>query len=602
MEKQKQISRSRRLNLAAVLFGLLLLGYFCVTARYAVSFADESSLYAVPFRFLLGDSPVTDEWHLSQISYLQNVPLLYLYTALTGGTEGVTLFFRICFALSDTALFGYLFFKLRRFGAAGLAAAFLFCALIPYVMLAYSYITYSVHFLMIVCMLLMIDEKRKRAGTLIAAGIFLALGIMSEPFLIFLYAAWAVCAVIYALRKKKNPETEYGFLLDLRVVLFVTAGCLLVLAALIAVLFAAGSFRDLQSALPHLFTGREYNAVSLLNLEGLRSALSFFGKPWIIGLCLCIPASAAVRFLRKNRPAATIAVLFSACGFLAACYIHAGLRLFSAESISVFERFFHTHNAPLLLFAPVPFLLSAEKPEKGLVCMLITGEAFSLLVDLSSRVMIGSGGFLVRVPVILQTAALLRELSAARKQNENETKPRRPERMAARVCAGLCAVICLSWNLPYIWFEGGCKFPDRYDTAEPLSHTLTYGPMKNLKTTDAVAGRYEATLADMDRILSQTDGAVAVLDAAPYLYLYAKRPCACFSVWYKREWDRLLDYWRLDYTNKPSYIYIPLYSNGLFQHRGRQISDQLSDVRAAFDCDIVQGEAGYIVKINAFRF
>jgi len=588
------------LDIAAGLLGLLLLAYFCATARYAVSFGDETSYYAISQRFLAGDSPITDEWHLTQFSYILNMPLYSLYTALTGGTEGIVLFFRLCFAVTDVLFFDFMYISLRRYGAAGLAASFLFCALIPYVMLAYSYITYAVGFMMLTCLLLFRNRRPENRAIPFFAGIAFALAILSEPPLILLYICWAVgTAVLFAVRKTKaKTKTEPTILLP-GTFIPVTAACVSVFAGFMIFLYFSGSFQNVKTVLPYLFSGREYNSGTLIQFETLRSVASFFGSPWLIGLCVCFSAAVAVKLFFRRRRAILTVFLLSVC-FLAACYIQAAASLLSEGGANLLEFFAVMHNVPLILFAPIPFLLS-KKQDGNLLGMLIAGEAFTVPVDLTSRVMLGSGGFLVRVPALLQTAILIKELAADGLRNGNKEKTAlhvHGKKAAVSVLAGLCAALCLCWNAPYVWLEGAFKLPDAIQADAPLTETLTAGPMKHLITTPSVAQKYNNVIADLDTILTLSDGPVAVLDAASFAYIYLDRPVASFSVWYKREWSRLTEYWRLPYTQKPEFMYIPFYANGLFDYRtGIQINEQLANLNETCDVEVIRGKAGYIIRV-----
>ncbi len=608
MSYKKSFFGKHACDIAALFAGLLLCVFLFAAAPYGAGLGDEALYCAIPLRFLAGDAPITEEWHLSQLFGLINVPLCAVYTRLAGSAEGIILFIRYVYSAAAAAIYGFIYGKLRRFGAAGITAAFLFCAMIPQTMQAFSYITLSVWFIMLALLILVFDGQRKNAGKYLLGGAVFALGVLAEPLLAVLYVCWAAAAGIFALRRRRHPEARGRyFLLEPRVFLPVTAGCAILFAAFMAILCAAGSLRALNETLPYLFTGKDYNVSNLIDLSKLRQAATACGLPWITGLALCLIAAAVTgRFFRDRRMAVRVVFLLSAV-FLASCLAHWFAVKTPFTGVNVYL-FLQKHDFPLLLFAPIPFLL-CNKKDPRLTAMLAVGYGFSLLVDISSRTYLGSGGFLIRVPLLLQLSVFLKEQRSAPAEKPREkTKAAaalRALRAAGAVTGVICAAAVLLWDLNYISAAGPRKLPEQavLHTSEPMEYTLTAGPLKNVKTTASIGRQYEKTLADLERIDAGKEGAFAVLDAAPFTYLYTNRPCGAFSVWYETpEPERLYAYWRMPHTEIPAYLYWPYYANGLFYPRSDAVlREQMEDLSAFIDFDCEPGEAGYILTVRALK-
>lgn len=605
----KRLLRLTKQDIAAILPGVLLFLYFSLTVRYSVAMLDESAYWLLGGRLSFGDRLISDEWHLIQFSALIDVPLYFLYTRLVGSAEGLILFARCAFIVFDALFYAYMCRRLRRYKTAGVVSSFLFCAMVPELFFSFSYCTVSTYALMALLLGLFVDEKQKKPARLIGFGVLLAVVVLENPLLIAMYLLWAIFAAVYAvgLRISKKPFLpKAAFLLEKRTFLFTTLGSAVVFFAFMAFLLLNGAFDEIGTVLPYLFSGEEYNGGNLLDPDQLMQAVGFYNVYCLLGLTLCVAAACAVRVFRLRRRSVKIAVFAAACGFFAACCVHAGLRM---RGDDVFSRimFCQNHNIPLLLFAPVPFLL-AEKTDHKRICMLLAGYLFSVLMDIPSKSFIGIGGFIVRVPLVLETWELLRPYFPERSRADGADGASRPAAKknaaagAAVVAALLCLAVCACWDAAYVGAEGAFKAPERLFLAsdQPMDHTIGRGPLKGLKTTRELGEIYDATLRDMDVIRQTPDCAVAMLDSLSYPYLYLDRPYATFSMTYSGEFDRLLAYWNLPYTTKPDYLYLPYYNPFLmFRYDYGYLNARLAEVRSHTDCEVTQGEAGYIIRVRS---
>jgi hypothetical protein len=59
-----------------------------------VDHTDESLYIAMPYRLWLGDRPLIDEYSVVQFSAILLEPFVGAYVKLTGGTDGIILYFR----------------------------------------------------------------------------------------------------------------------------------------------------------------------------------------------------------------------------------------------------------------------------------------------------------------------------------------------------------------------------------------------------------------------------------------------------------------------------------------------------------------------------
>ena len=594
------------------MFGAGLFALFFLTARYGIGLHDEIFYHGLTHRLFLGERMIADEWHLSQFAYLVNVPVDHLYYFLKGSTEGFNLFTRYAFVAADALFYVFLYASLRRYGIAGLAASLMFCALVPQVFFTGSYATVSVAALLVFCLLTFFGEQPKRAPRLVAAGLALALCVLTQPFFLFGYVLWALAAaVFFAVRRFRGLNAEKTpVFLRRRTFLWISVGCVIPFIAVVAFLYISGSFEALPAVLPYLFTGVEYNASNLFSPSLLRMAVSFYGVLPLAGLCCSTVLCAVLFFLKKRGPRVRAVLLGVSLFFFALCLAHAGFRMAAGRNFEITLQFIQFHNLPLLLFGPAPFLLS-EKKDRGFVWTLLTATVFSLCADLSSSTQIGLGGWVARVPVLLQLSELLKELWEARVSLRPAVKPEKFAKMLSaqgiRAVAVLLAVFCaasfLQWNGMYIACESVYKPTEKLflHVSEPLDCELEAGPLKGLLTTPTIGRIYANILSDLDKIRNATDGGVMVLDTNTWMYLYLQRPYASFSTIYEDEPERLAAYWRLPHTVKPEYIYVPLYHYNYWfrwDDRARYLLDEL---REYIDFEEETGKAGIIVRVRAIR-
>ena len=597
---------AKPLDLAALLLGAGLFLYFLITVRYTEIDIDEAAYLSIGQRLMHGERLIADDWGLPQFSFLPVALPYMVYVKLTGSTDGVMLFARVFFVCTWALFYVYLYRRLRRFGAWGLAGAFLFCALVPQTIMSHSYFTISAMSAAAVGTAMLPGNRPESPARLILLGAAAAVGIMAEPALILLYAAWFILTVICELRRRgKKPFAEaYAFLLNKKTFLLFTAGAAAVFAALMAFLAAAGSLRALPQTLPYLLSDGDYNTKSFLNLTPFREALQYFGRWFSAAQALCIAVSLLLA-ARGRLTATRSAVLFSAaCALTAASYIYAGVSSCAANDWAGIYHFLAYHNLPLLLFSPIPFILS-KKRIPDVFSFWLAGLGYSLLVDLSSTTNLGSGGNIARIPLLLQTAAFLDELktqAAATRGGKHITPPKnaRPYRIGLRIGA-VCAALVLLWNCGFIWVEGMEKGFTAVKSA-PDGCDITAGPYRYMKMPANEAAIYRDILQDLD-VIKTAGGRVCVPDDSCFLYLYLDLPYASYSVTVKRsDLKRLYEYWRLSDTHAPDWIYLPNYEFYSFERLDDDFQASfLEKLQTYIDCDITRGKAGYLIRVDHLR-
>lgn len=596
--KAWKISESFLFDILAIVFGAGLVILFASTAHLGVGVPDESYYCTVAHRVLLGQHMIADEWHLSQFMQLFLILPVFLYTKLAGGTAGLILFMRYLFIAVNGVYYAFVYAKLRRFKGWGLAAALLFCGVIRQTLFALNYFTISLMATLAVWLILADDRKPHGVPTLLLAGFIMACGILSEPFLIFLFALWFVCTLIRELCRTRTDRllSGFDFVLNRRAFFWMTLGAAGMFFLFMGYLFAGGSFQNIGASLPYIVSGGEYTGRNLVDFDKIGDAIAFFGVPWVIGSAVVLAASVVFRVRNKKDPRVKRILLAAACGCFAAGCVTAGVRtLFGGTDID-WVYYLQYGDLTLLLLVPTLWCLCEKKTPRLLVLWVI-GVLFSVLVDISSAVSLAVGGGLLRVACVLQLSFLLPELKA-------HAKPRKAGARAGhgkllRGITSVCAAAALVWNLGYVCCETFHKPFEFMFTGNAHTVRLDQGPFRGLRTNETAAAAYNAILTDLDTIrdLDREKAPVAVIGLTPFAYLDLDLPYGAYSAWYEYdEPERLAAYWRMNPENVPAIVYVPQI-NGTTYLRNEDAVQQsrINGLLQVISGEITEGAAGTII-------
>lgn len=88
-------------NLIPVLFLAISCVILLAKSRYSFCWSDETLYSAISRRFYNGDSLFYHDWFPTQLSSILTLPLYSLYVNITGGTDGIILYFRILYVFFE---------------------------------------------------------------------------------------------------------------------------------------------------------------------------------------------------------------------------------------------------------------------------------------------------------------------------------------------------------------------------------------------------------------------------------------------------------------------------------------------------------------------
>ncbi len=582
---------------------LVLAGFLVFYAKRCWVWDDEFLYYTFPQRLAKGDRLLGDELSFIQFVAIFFYPPYRLFTAVTGGTEGLVLFMRLWYVALVGLLFLLLCLALRERKYAAVIAAFFFCVHPLAEMPAMNYYNISTHTLAAACVLLLLPEERRSAPKLILAGIFLSCAVVAEPPLAALYALYSLLVLLRRLKKKKPFAPSYAFLLDGRVWKWLSVGVGISAVVFLVFLFIYGDVKSLPDTVSMMIYG---NPFDLNPVNGSRLAIiaqkaafifSAFGTANCILFLLTPAAVCAARVYCKKRGVgfrkAGIALFLLAAGLFISCQIYT-MAVFN-RSDAAQQAIMRPATFPVLMFSLTAYLLCGKR-DKKMFALWIVSVLASVLIDAFSNFSLLTCCGMAYFPALFCTVQFLRENFRTRGESGDGRGQRTVFRAAAAVC---CICVCLQAAQVFtLLYDMGLK-TDGSPDALVISEL---GTTKGIRIPKAHADFYKDVIADLREIKKNYGGPIYIVNSTPALYLESDLPLGTYCAWdgYDRSLGSLItDYWKLRPAQRPSFIYCPLQK--IDGYSVNNIDPQelglLRGLRALCDSRTTEGSGGYIMEV-----
>lgn len=503
--------------------------------------SDDAFYLTVPHRLSMGDVLFTDEWHVSQMAGLLTLPLVWLYRALTSSTDGIILAARYAYVAFHALAALFLYLRVRKRGPSAAAAALSWFLFTPYDIMALSYNTMAMDFILISGTLLATSERR---WSWALSGVCLAAAVLCCPYFAAAYFLYAAGVGARAVWGRRSPAGDDGVLSSSRL-LWLTGGCAAVAALFLLYIFTTCGIHGVLVNLPYILADPEHQGVP--PLEKLRHGwkllagchpLFRYVLAGFLGLLLVLLAD-------RKRADHRAAYLVAACALTLVSYA-----LFWSQPLDVFC------NAVMLpmIFVGLPsYLLCQERPKGLFTTLFLGGIVYAAAVTLGSNnyfYAISMASAVSNTASLLFLGQLLGEMWSQR-----DKIPSRPRRAAA----GAAALTVATLFLFQVRVKANHCFMD--DAPPALTVVLEEGPGRGLHTTAYRAGVYNRLNGELQVYKTLPHGKLLVLNERSWCSL-AVDPMeyASFSAWIGVEsqaaLDRLEDYYRLNPAKVPDYIFL----------------------------------------------
>lgn len=628
-KKQRVRSRFRSADIAAVCIIFAVFGYILCRQKYGVGIVDEQFFYTLPQRLLRGDRLIADEWHVTQLNALLEWVPYRLHLLVFGSTEGLLLHTRYFATVTQLVLSLYLWSRLRRYGLGALGFILPVCTYGP--LFTFTVYNVAVTGIAVVAVELFAVPKSPSRPKLVFLGIVTAYAVLAEPLLAIGYFAWTAQVFVCAVLRKTGRVKERAHVVfpTLRTWGWMTLGILLPASAVLYYFMTAFGWDVglLIRCVPDIFTDYDHNyQLFTENSHFSRVFTLLSSTPFFFGFESVLPGAAltvyaAVRRRRGfGRRQKRIVFLLATLLFFVS-YVHLFWFCFISKQggYIIYFPWMSGVALPFVVYTAV-LLLIADRAQPRLVAFLLMSLALSVGIDIASDACMGAGAVLCILPAVVMAGKEVRACFAdwraslpADPSPEGRRWLRLPAGRSLRICALLvvsagAVVFSFFWFFENVYFQTRRQFVERSGSNaalwEPMDCTVERGPFKGIRTTAHVFELHNDTLADMDAITAQSGGPLFTDALYPVTYLYSGLPVGTYSCWYVEEDDpdRVLHYWRLHPERIPEYVYVPYFNTVSYQEADpEQIREKLDRLGRIFDCEITEGQAGYILHVLGVR-
>lgn len=547
---------------------------------YGFGGSDESFYLTIPQRLLQGDAMFTDEWHLSQMSGFLLMPFVWVYTTVTGSTEGIILSARIFYVVIHAAASVLIYSKIRKYGVIATIGAFLYFIYTPYNIMALSYDSMGVGLLTLGGVLLATADYSKKAQ-LIFSGLCLAGAVLCNPYLAALYVLYALGVVAHVVLKKRGGSMVLkSEMFAPKTFLFFSIGIFALAAVFLLFLLTRTSVGDIMNNLPEMLKDPEHPHIPMT-----KKFTEFFKA--------IFNHHAHFRYALYAYGAMLLCLIFDKKRQL-----HRSLYLLVTAGIVLFHQILllpelgnSTYNSimfPPLFFGVTAYILCKDKPRTFFAGLFIPGIVYAFCIHCTSNqyfYVISMAMAVANVASYVFLSQLVREMRETPDDFTYVTGVK-------GVCIAMLALTLTTQGL----FQIGSKARHVFWEGEPA--TLTYkienGAAAGILTNEGRKNEVENYYKDLQSYGEMRPGNILFMSEDTWLYLEASDygfTYGTFSAWLSGEKDgtltRLNTFYGMNPDKLPEYVYVPKDSKW-------NIPDLLQKAR----------ETGYSVKENdiSYRF
>lgn len=509
---------------------------------------DEAFYLTVPQRFVMGDAPIKDEWHLSQLSGFLLMPFVWLFTTVTGSTEGIILTARAVYIIFHAAVSCVVYYRVRKYGYISVFGSVLYFIFAPFNIMAMIYNTMGLDFITLSGVIMGTAGYIKKAP-LILSGIFFAAAVLCCPYLAAVYIIYGICVIISRIIK----NCRFNLLLKSnlfspKTFLFFSIGVFALAAVFLMFALTRVSITEIFEYLPYLLGDPEHPQSAFttkiaMYFSSIYEYLDYF-KIALISYFVTL----AVMALDKNRMQ------------------HRSLYLIVSTAISVFSLIMFypylttkTFNAimfPMIFTGFTAYILCKNKPKNLFASLFIVGILYSLSISFSSNqyfYVISMAVSASNIASYIFIAQLIREMKTSQDNIEYAVYVKK---------SSFVFVLFL------ILLQGGLQIGSKaqhcfWESSAPsgLNYQITSGPAKGIYTSLDNYNTYESIYQDIQYYNYKPKDKILFLTSKTWCYLAADFPYGTLSAWISGEKpssiERLKQYYAVNPENSPKYIYIP---------------------------------------------
>ncbi len=513
----------------AVCSGLLFIRSF-----YSFSWTDESFYLTIVHRLWLGERIIADEWYTTQLSSPLLLPFYALYQWMTGGNEGVYLYFRLLYWGISVFTAFYAYFRLKRENS---LIASLICALMYLFYSRANIGGMSYYNMTLTCVLLAVlllygmlpelDEAHRRQKgcrvfsgyKLFMTGILLALAVVFTPYLAVPYVMiW----IYLLLRKKYRPFRGE--------VLLVTAGTAAAAVLYLSYILRRVSLNELLLNIPYVLDEPELQSTNPL----LAVPMILIRIAWRYKWTICFSAFLIIYLLYGRKKDRVLSHREAVWLFGINLLIFIVNAFLSANLLGCI------YIAGVLFIIPMFLLFWDRERLDRRICTLFGAAGFSVALGFSFSSDTGLDAMAIGF-VLIGIGAVLQIFKMERVQNS---------RMVYGAVLFMCSLMVFQTGILRLFSIYRDAPLGRLDTR------ITSGPARFLYTTDEHAGQYDRLKAAIETYVREDD-LVFYSKQCFWSYLCTHNGYGVPSSWrMAMDSPRLEEYYRLNPDKLPTCIFV----------------------------------------------
>lgn len=509
---------------------------------------DEAFYLTVPQRFNMGDALIKDEWHLSQLSGFLLMPFVWLFTTITGSTEGIILAARVLYIIFHATVSIVIYTRIRKYGYVSVFASVLYFIYTPYDIMAMSYNTMGLDFVTLAGVIMGTASYKKKLP-LIISGVAFAAAVLCCPYLAVAYILYGICVLIHTFIK--NKETKFILKSELfagKTFLFFSIGIFAIAAVFLVFALTRVSIKEIFNYLPYLMTDPEHPQIALgarfgMYFKSIYNCHSHFKIALFSYLVMIV-----VMIIDRKRKSHRSIYLIVTTAIVIFCYV-----------LLLPQLTYSTYNAimfPLIFIGITSYILCENKPKPLFASLFVLGIIYSFAICFSSNQYFYVISMVITASNIASyvfLAQLLREMKTTQDNIEYAVWVKRGSFLFVAFMIFLQGAFQITVKAEHCFWESG--------NTSNLTAQIKNGPAKGIYTNVNNCNSYELIYSDLQYYKNKQEDKILFLTSRTWCYLAVDFPYGTLSAWISGEKpssvERLKTYYRVNYEEIPKYIYIP---------------------------------------------
>lgn len=509
---------------------------------------DEAFYLTVPQRFNMGDALIKDEWHLSQLSGFLLMPFVWLFTTITGSTEGIILAARVLYIIFHATVSIVIYTRIRKYGYVSVFASVLYFIYTPYDIMAMSYNTMGLDFVTLAGVIMGTASYKKKLP-LIISGVAFAAAVLCCPYLAVAYILYGICVLIHTFIK--NKETKFILKSELfagKTFLFFSIGIFALASVFLVFVLTRVSIKEIFNYLPYLMTDPEHPQIALgtrfgMYFKSIYNCHSHFYIALFSYLVMIV-----VMIIDRKRKSHRSIYLIVTTAIVIFCYV-----------LLLPQLTYSTYNAimfPLIFIGITSYILCENKPKPLFASLFVLGIIYSFAICFSSNQYFYVISMVITASNIASyvfLAQLLREMKTTQDNIEYAVWVKRGSFLFVAFMIFLQGAFQITVKAEHCFWESG--------NTSNLTAQIKNGPAKGIYTNVNNCNTYELIYSDLQYYKNKQEDKILFLTSRTWCYLAVDFPYGTLSAWISGEKpssvERLKTYYRVNYEEIPKYIYIP---------------------------------------------